>query len=132
MRFLAPCLNRIVNILNRPHLLRENRLLLPIRDSQVVDQTEPVTSDNRLHFVVTIGVKGHKARRKEAAVGKRVALALTSVANDQFAAFMLGGQIHNQGSKHVGDLFCIPMGCEKRAFFINQQLVLFKADFAAG
>jgi hypothetical protein len=45
--------------------------------------------------VVTIGVKGHKARLKEAAVGKRVALALTRVANDQLTAFMLGGQIHH-------------------------------------
>jgi len=94
-RFPAPGLNGMVDLLNRPHPLRENWLLLAIRDRQVVHHTEPVPRGDRLHFVVTIGVKGHKARRKEAAVGKRVALALTGVANDQLAAFMRGGQIHH-------------------------------------
>src|SRR5262249_37171773 len=93
----------MVDLLNRPHPLREHWLLLAIRERQVVHHTEPVPRGDRLHFVITIGVKGHKARRKEAAVGKRVALALTGVANDQLAAFMRGGQIHHEGRKHVGD-----------------------------
>jgi hypothetical protein len=82
--------------------------------------------------VVTIGVKGHKARRKEAAVGKRVVLALTGVANDQLAAFMRGGQMHHEGCKHVGDFFGIAVGGEKRARFVHQQLIGFKGDLTVG